>query len=70
MTADSPTIGERLAHVEATLPHLATRADVERLRADLQADVRGMEARLLVRLGGGLAAGVGLVLAAIRVWAT
>ena len=69
MTTDATTIGERLAHVEATLPHLATKADLERLRADLQADVRTLETRLLVRLGGGLTIATAIVVAAIRLWA-
>lgn len=31
---------ERLARIEATLPHLARKADIERLRAEHQADYR------------------------------
>ena len=33
---------ERMPSVEATLPHLATKADM----ANLRADIKGMEARL------------------------
>ncbi len=30
----TPNIDNRITHIEATLPHLATKADVETLRAD------------------------------------
>ena len=56
-TAEEMRIAERLAHVEATLPHLATKADLAAL-----------ELRLLLRLGGVLAIGVGLILGAMRLW--
>ena len=32
---DHPTVRERLSAIEAVLPHLATKADVERMRVDL-----------------------------------
>ena len=44
-------VSERLARVEATLPHLATKEDVAQLRADVQAAVNGLTWRLFMGLG-------------------
>ena len=49
---------ERMASVEATLPHLATKADM----ANLRADIKGMEARLTRLI---YAVGVGILLSII-----
>ncbi|MCY4641005.1 MAG: hypothetical protein OXC94_11780 [Chloroflexi bacterium] len=53
-------IGERVARLEADRDHMATKADIERLRAELQRGVLG--------LAGLIIAGVGAILAALRVW--
>ena len=42
-------IDTRITRIEATLPHLATKSDIEALRADnasLRAEMYGIEARL------------------------
>ena len=52
------SIEERMASVEATLPHLATKADV----ANLRADIKGMEVRLTRLI---YAVGVGILLSII-----
>ena len=49
---------ERMASVEATLPHLATKADV----ANLRADIKAMEVRLTRLI---YAVGVGILISAI-----
>ena len=36
------TVEERLASIEATLPHLATKADIERLKANMELSKIGM----------------------------
>ena len=38
--------GERLARVEGAYQHLATKADVERLRADLSQDIERVRSEL------------------------
>ena len=49
---------ERMASVEATLPHLATKADV----ANLRADIKAMEVRLTRLI---YAVGVGILISII-----
>ena len=49
---------ERMASVEATLPHLATKADV----ANLRADIKDMEVRMTRLI---YAVGVGILLSII-----
>ena len=46
---------ERMASIEATLPHLATKADM----ANLKADIKDMEARLTRLI---YAVGVGIII--------
>ena len=58
MTVASESLGERVARIEGAYEHLATRADIERLKFQLFA---GMFA--------GLSAATGIILAAIRLWA-
>ena len=52
------TMEERMASVEATLPHLATKADV----ANLKADIKDLEVRLTRLI---YAVGVGILLSII-----
>ncbi len=40
-------INSRLAAIEAIIPHLATKADVADLRADLRADIERMQSSLI-----------------------
>ena len=58
-------LSERLARVEATLPHLATKEDVAQLRADVQAAVNGLTWRLFLGLGA-LRAFLAALMAALR----
>ena len=53
MTTQSGTLGARVARIEGVLDHLATRADIERLKFQLFA---------------GIAAATGIILAAMRLW--
>ena len=58
----SRSMEERMASVEATLPHLATKADM----ANLKADIKDMEARLtrlIYAVGVGILLSIGLSLA-------
>lgn len=57
MTVTSESLGERVARIEGAYEHLATRADIERLKFQLFA---GMFA--------GLSAATGIILAAMRLW--
>lgn len=65
MTASDVSLDSRIARIEGEMQHVATKADVERLRAEMQ--------RGLLALGGGLGtliiAAVGAILAALRLWA-
>lgn len=54
----SRSMEERMASVEATLPHLATKADM----ANLKADIKDMEARLTRLI---YAVGVGILLSIV-----
>ena len=53
----SRTDGERLTGIEATLPHLATRADLEKGLRGVEDKISGLERRMLwARIG--FAAGI------------
>lgn len=67
MTTQSGSIGERVARIEGVLEHLATKADVERLRTELQ-DVRAEMQRMKFTFISIQLTSVGLILAAIRLW--
>ena len=58
------TVEERLASIEArfeaTLPHLATKADLEELRSQME--------RTAWRLSGLMVVGFGVVIGALRLW--
>ena len=60
MTTQPDTLGERVARIEGVLDHLATRADMERIQADLE--------RSKFQLFAGIAAATGIILAAMRLW--
>lgn len=64
MTTQAETIGERVARIEGAMEHLATRADLERLSAELRKDMQ----RLAVALASLHLAGLAITLAAIRLW--
>ena len=53
----SRTDGERLTGIEATLPHLATRADLEKGLRGVEDKISGLERRMLWA-GIGFAAGI------------
>ena len=46
-TTETDPVEARLAAIEATLPHLATKADLERLRADITKRMVGIMATTL-----------------------
>ncbi len=52
------TMEERMANIEATLPHLATKADM----ANLKADIKDLEVRLTRLI---YAVGVGILLSIV-----
>ena len=52
---------ERMASVEATLPHLATKADVANLKADIK-DLEVRLTRLIYAVGVGILISIGLSL--------
>ena len=64
MTMQAETLAERVARIEGAMEHLATRADLQRLAAELRKDMQ----RLAVALVSLQLAGVGIMLAAIRLW--
>ena len=49
-------ISDRLARLEESQKHLATKADVEALRGELRSDLAQMEGRLAWRLSGAMLA--------------
>ena len=53
---------ERMASVEASLPHLATKADVANLKADIK-DLEVRPTRLIYAVGMGILISIGLSLA-------
>ncbi|MXY47293.1 MAG: hypothetical protein F4Y44_10005 [Chloroflexi bacterium] len=56
------TIEERMSSVEATLPHLATKADVANLKADIK-DLEIRLTRLMYAMGVGILISIGLSVA-------
>lgn len=60
MTTQPGTLAERVARIEGVLDHLATKADLERLRAEMQ--------RLKFTLVSIQLTGVAIILAAMRLW--
>lgn len=58
----SQSMEERMASVEATLPHLATKADVANLKADIK-DLEVRLTRLIYAVGVGIIISIALSLA-------
>lgn len=56
------TIEERMASIEATLPHLATKADMANLKADIK-DLEVRLTRLIYAVGVGIIISIALSLA-------
>ena len=56
----SETLSERVARIEGVLDHLATKADIERLRTEMQ--------RLKFTLVSVHLTGLAIILAAMRLW--
>ncbi|MYE32261.1 MAG: hypothetical protein F4X80_06365 [Chloroflexi bacterium] len=64
MTTQSGSLPERVARIEGVLEHLATKADLERLRADLRTEMQRLKFTLVsIQLTG-----LGIILAAMRLW--
>ena len=64
MTTQPDTLGARVARIEGSYEHLATRADIEALRADLQRTKGSLQFQMFARL----ATVTGIILAAMRLW--
>ena len=47
LTEERPTAEERVSRIEGVLPHLATKADVAELRADLTKQIAESETRVV-----------------------
>ena len=47
ITEERPTTEERVSRIEGVLPHLATKADVAELRADLTKQIAESETRVV-----------------------
>ena len=50
LTEERPTTEERVSRIEAVLPHLATKADVAELRADVTMRIAESEARTAAQI--------------------
>ena len=61
----SPTIEERVSRIEGGQEHLATKADVERLRSDVER-LRADTARWLLQLGIAIVGALGVAVAIIK----
>lgn len=64
MTTQSGMLAERVSRIEGAMEHLATKADLERLAAELRREMQ----RLTFALVSLQLAGVGIMLAAMRLW--
>ena len=64
MTTQPGTLAERVSRIEGAMEHLATKADLERLAAELRREMQ----RLTFALVSLQLAGVGIMLAAMRLW--
>lgn len=64
MTTQPGTLAERVARIEGVLEHLATKADLEQLRAELRTEMQRLKFTLVsIQLTG-----LGIILAAMRLW--
>lgn len=69
MTTSEGSLGERIARIEGQMQHVATKADLAELRAELRAEIHALSWRLIgavVAVGGIITTAM---LAAIRFWA-
>lgn len=64
MTTQSASLAERVARIEGVLDHLATKADLEELRAELRTEMQ----RLKFTFVSLQLTGVAIILAAMRLW--
>lgn len=64
MTTQSASLAERVARIEGVLDHLATKADLESLRAELRTEMQ----RLKFTFVSLQLTGVAIILAAMRLW--
>lgn len=46
MATQTRTEGERIANLEGQIAHLATKADIQSLRAELKSDIKALRAEL------------------------
>ncbi len=63
-TAESASLGERISRLEGAWQYFATKEDIARLEAKLDA----MEMRLFIRLGGLMVVVGGVVVALQKFW--
>ena len=61
-----PSIEERVSRLEGAYEHLATKADVAELKAELKADIAHIEARILRWLLPTVIASIGATAAIVR----
>ncbi len=66
MATGTLTDTERISRLEGAYEHLATKADLERLRGDLMANLKDLEIKLTVRLVGIVAVATGVIIAVDR----
>ena len=66
--AERMNVEGRLSRLEGGYDHLATKADVERLRAELKTDIANLKFTLITSMTGLIIVAVGILLAAMRFW--
>lgn len=50
------------------LRHLAAKEDIADLRGEFRGEIKALEARLMLRLGGLIVGSMGVLLAVLRLW--
>ena len=63
-----PNLEERVSRLEAIYEHLATKADLERVRAELKAEIRDSKISTILWLTGIMAALLGAAVAFLKAW--
>ncbi len=63
-----PTVEERLSRLEAIYEHLATKADLERVRAELKAEIRDSKMSTILWLTGITGALLSAAVAVLKAW--
>ena len=63
-----PTIEERVSRLEGGYEHLATKADLERVRADLTGEIKESRVSTILWLTGIMIALLGAVIALLKAW--